>query len=242
MGKKYSRGILNKKLSMKGIFLILVYCFYFKATIAQTNKNLTLKAELDSILVLDQKYRISLMLAQTGKEDSLSRVYNVTKVELNAYLWSKQSGIDSQNIKRISDIIEQYGYPGKSLVGEPTNETAFYIIQHSKFIDKYLPIVEEAANKKELSFTLYAMMLDRSLMFQDKEQIYGTQATSFDTLDSKTGKWNRMMIIWPIKDPKEVNERRKTAGFEDSVEENAKVLDVHYKIYTVDQVKKMRGG
>jgi hypothetical protein len=51
-----------------------------------------------------------------------------------------------------------------------------------------------------------------------------------------------MMIIWPIKDPKEVNERRKTAGFEDSVEENAKVLDVHYKIYTVDQVKKMRGG
>ena len=95
----------------------------------------------------------------------------------------------------------------------PTNEAAFYIIQHSKMIDNYLPLLKEAAEKKELRFQLYAMMLDRSLMFQNKEQVYGTQGTGFDVKNPKTGQWERLFIIWPIQDPATVNQRRKEAGF-----------------------------
>lgn len=34
----------------------------------------------------------------------------------------------------------------------PSNEAAFYIIQHSTQIDNYLPTIKNAANKKELPF------------------------------------------------------------------------------------------
>ena len=34
--------------------------------------------------------------------------------------------------------------PGKSLVGEPANETAYYVIQHSDKIEQYFPVVEKA--------------------------------------------------------------------------------------------------
>ncbi len=145
------------------------------ATKAQTGLNIPLKKELDSLQTLDQKYRTALSANMRGKGDSLALVYGVKKEDLNDYLWKLQGEIDSLNTVRVEEIINKYGYPGVSIVGKPTNEVAFYIVQHSKVIDKYLPIVKEAAEKNELRFQLYAMMLDRSLMFQDKEQIYGTQ-------------------------------------------------------------------
>ena len=83
---------------------------------------------------------------------------------------------DSTNTQRISQIISKHGCPGKSLVSTPTNEAAFYVIQHSQLIKQYLPLVKQAAEKGELSFRLYAMMLDRQLMFGGDEQVYGTQA------------------------------------------------------------------
>ena len=52
-------------------------------------------------------------------------------------------------------------------------------------------------------------------------------------------------IIWPIKDPVNVNELRKKAGFSQTVEEYSKDLygeNFEYKIYTLDEVKKMFAG
>ena len=85
-----------------------------------------------------------------GKGDSLSVVYGVNKDDLNDYLWKLQGEIDSLNTKRIEQIIDVYGYPGITLVGEPTNEAAFYIIQHSKVIDKYLPVVSTSNHSGRL--------------------------------------------------------------------------------------------
>jgi hypothetical protein len=142
---------------------------------------------------------------------------------------------------RVEAIIKQYGYPGKSLVGTPANEAAFYVIQHSDHIDQYIPIIKKAAEQKELSFTLYAMMLDRSLMYNRKEQIYGTQAKGFETIDKATGKKIFKMIIWPVQNPKTVNALRKKAGFDQTIEENAQRLGVEYEVLTLQQVKAMQG-
>jgi hypothetical protein len=84
------------------------------------------------------------------------------------------------------------------------------------------------------------MMLDRSLMYHGKEQIYGTQAKGFSVIDAKTGKESMNMFIWPIKDPESVNARRKQGGFEQTVEENAKRLGVDYKVLTLKQVEEMQ--
>ncbi len=71
--------------------------------------------------------------------------------------------------------LKKYGYPGKTLVDTPANESAWYIIQHSKKIHQYIPMMKKAAEDKELPYYLYAMMLDRDLMYQGHEQVYGSQ-------------------------------------------------------------------
>ena len=150
-----------------------------------------------------------------------------------SHYWTLQNHADSANVVFVEKLFKTYGYPGKTLVGEPANEAAWYVIQHSPKIDQYLPMMKRAAESKELPFRLYAMMLDRQLMNQHKEQIYGTQATSAALKNGEKIGW----YIWPIKDASGVNERRKKAGFDQTVEENAKRLGVDYKMIKIEDVK-----
>lgn len=225
---------------MKQFFFFFVAVSFLLVTNAQTGLNMPLKKELDSLMNLDQKYRAALIENMRGKGDSLAIVYGIKNEHLNEYLWKLQGEIDSMNTTRVEEIIIKHGYPGISLVGNPTNEVAFYILQHSKVIDKYLPIIKEAAEKNELRFQLYAMMLDRSLMFREKEQIYGTQGSGMSVKNPTTGKWENLSFIWPINDPLNVNQRRKAAGFTDTVEESAKSMRIDYKIYTLEEILKWR--
>jgi len=175
--------------------------------------DLRLKKRLDSIMVLDQKYR-----------------ENPT-----AETWPKQMLIDSSNIEFVEKTIEMYGYPGRSLVGEETNTAAWYVIQHSDKIDKYIELIKEAAEKDELPFRLYAMMLDRHLMHQSKPQIYGTQGF--------VGPPDQDSNIWPVENPDAVNEKRKKAGFSDTIEEYAKRLfgdDFDYKVLSMEEANALQ--
>lgn len=228
---------------MRYTFMAVSSLIFISKTIGQAKINRVLKAELDSILQVDQRYRSFIQLPSfQSKTDSLARQLKVAPGDVIRYMLGKIPENDSSNIKRVEEIISEYGYPGKSLVGEPTNEAAFYVIQHSNKIDTYLPVIEKAAKKKELPFTLYALMLDRSLMQKGEEQVYGTQARGFDAVDSATGKKQWRTIIWPIRDARNVNKRRKQAGFNQTVEENAKRLGLEYKAYTLEEAKKFEAG
>ncbi|MDJ0365620.1 hypothetical protein QMK33_10685 [Hymenobacter sp. H14-R3] len=148
---------------------------------------------------------------------------------------------DSANIKRMQVILKSYGYPGQKLVGATTNEAAFYVIQHSNQIPQYLPLIKQADAEDELSFRLYAMMLDRDLMQHNKAQVYGTQGYNFGGINPKTGKPEQHNIIWPIQDPARVNERRKKAGFSQTVEQNALGLGTNHRVLKMEQVRAMSG-
>jgi hypothetical protein len=208
---------------------------------AQGKINVSLKKELDSLFVLDQKYREFIMPDTDPRVDSVARVFNVPRKDLQGYIWEKQSHIDSSNLVRIEKIIAQYGYPGKSLVGTPTNEAAYYVLQHSPKIKQYFPLIESAARKGELPFTRFATMQDRLLMQEGKEQIYGTQGYGFASKGANGQPGPMQMFIWPVSDPKNVNRRRREAGFPDTVEENSRRLGIPYKVLTLDDVKKMQG-
>ena len=189
--------------------------------------NPKLKAELDSIYRIDQLYREIMMNPQ--KKDLLAKTEKLTSGGVQGRIFSSMRQIDSSNIQRVKQIILQYGYPGKSLVGELTNEAAWYVIQHSKNIDQFFPLIEKAGQNKELPFKLVAMMQDRLLMNQGKEQLYGTQARCDNPPANSAGLQEPDCYIWPILNPAHVNERRKRAGFSDTVEVNAKQLDIEYK-------------
>ena len=116
------------------------------------------------------------------------------------------------------------------MVGEKTNEVAWYVIQHSKEIPNYLKVIKKAGKKNELSMEKVAIMEDRYLLEKGKEQIYGSQAKCINL----QGKY--ACIIWPIKNASKVNERRKKAGMKLTVEENAKRLGINYSIVTIQEV------
>ncbi|WP_080239926.1 DUF6624 domain-containing protein [Spirosoma rigui] len=205
--------------------------------VAEAQLNLPLKKQLDSIYRTDQLYRDYLSSIENGTVmDSLSTAFRVTKEDLPALLWTKQNEIDRNNLSLVERLFSKYGYPGKTLVGTPTNEAAWFVIQHSPAIETYYPRIRQAGRQNEIPWYLVAMMQDRLLSQQGKPQLYGTQVLCYPPKEKPD---HAECFVWLVKKPMGVNKRRRKAGFPNSVEENATQLGVHYKVLTRRQVKKL---
>jgi hypothetical protein len=213
----------------------------FKVEDVNIEINELLKEELSQILNRDQGFRI---LSGGGiSEEKKKEWYKILELDQD-YFEANENRLfeenDSLNLVRIERIIKRYGYPGKSLVGEPENESAWYVIQHSNKIETYFPIIKEAGVKGELPMTKVAMMEDRLLMSQGKEQLYGSQGKGIFIVENPTKAEDMIHIIWPIKNPEKVNELRKSVGFETTVQENARRMRIEYKVYTLEEVSRMK--
>lgn len=129
---------------------------------------------------------------------------------------------DSLNFRKIEKIIDQHGYPGKSLVGEEQSSTAFLVIQHSDLAsqEKYLPLLKEAAEAGELPYSNLALLIDRIRMRHKLPQIYGTQLYR----NPKTG----TIEFFEILDEACVDQRRKEVGLP-PLKKYAKWFDIQYK-------------
>ena len=226
---------------MKSLFFGLLLGLLPQLAAAQATPNPRLKHELDSITAVDQRWRSMLFNPRINRRpDSLARALGVTRESLPTYIPGQMLRTDSTNLVRVKQILKQYGYPGKALVGTPTNEAVWYVIQHSPDIDQYLPLIKKAAGKGELSFYLYAQMLDRQLMRDGKAQLYGTQAMGYNMVNPQTGQREAQPpFMWPIRDAAQVNKRRKKAGFEDTVEQEAADMGIPYRVLTLKDVEKM---
>jgi hypothetical protein len=121
-------------------------------------------------------------------------------------LWKQMQRADARNLPRVTAIIDQYGWPGKSLVGSSGSLAAFFVIQHSNLatMQKYLPLMRAAAAKGELEKQNLALLEDRVLTSQDKPQLYGSQYR----YNTSTGKPE----FFPIADEAHVDERRASMG------------------------------
>lgn len=215
------------------LYLFLLFTLFAcdKASEPKNGINPELKKELAKIWFKDQAIRL---MTDKTSNDTINRLAKLTgfdPVYLKNNYKSVMVQIDSENQKRIEEIIAKHSYPGKNQVGTPENETAWLIIQHSdpKMIEKYLPMLREAAQKGDISKQSLALTEDRNLMYHGKNQIYGSQSA---TVEGKT-------IIWPIQDPKNVNELRKEAGFLQTVEEYAKMVhgkDFNYEVFSLEDI------
>lgn len=222
---------MNKFSAIAFLFLILFSC----KKVEKTSINLELKKELSEIEFRDQAVRF--ITDQTPK-DSLDLIAKRIKVDPTYFKNNYKSvsvTLDGENIKRVEEIIAKYGYPGKALVGTPQNRAAWIVIQHSspQVIQKYLPMLRDAVKNGDLDRQSLAITEDRNLMYQGKKQIYGSQ---FFEVNGKPA-------FWPIENSEKVNELRKEAGFVQTIEEYSKDLygkDFQYKIYTLEEVKKLQ--
>ena len=196
--------------------------------------NFDLKHTLDSIAVLDQKYRKLMQVPDGEERAALGKEMGLKPADYTGDLWQKQIALDTSNVRFIETVFNEYGYPGKTLVGEPTNQAAWFVIQRSDKIPQYLDLMKDAGKKDEIPFSMVAMMEDRYLMSQEKEQVYGTQGMTYGSTSP---------FIWPIKDPENVNKRREEAGFSMSVEEYASRLfgdDFTYEVLSLEEAMKRK--
>ncbi|MEC3881404.1 DUF6624 domain-containing protein [Parapedobacter sp. 10938] len=166
----------------------------------------SLRVVLEEIYDADQGIKIELMNALGGDLGDL---------------FGRMAQIDSVNRIKMNGILSDYGWLPQSKVGEKASSAIFFVVQHGgkEMIQKNLPALQKLASENEAKSTHAALMEDRLLMKQGKKQIYGTQASGDTTGQS---------YVWPVADPKRINELRKTAGFELTVEENAERLDAIY--------------
>jgi len=205
-----------------------------KLPTAKLDLDFNLKFQLDSITRLDNLYRPLIQESDPAKRKALADELGIPEEDYTGDLWKKQRMLDTTNLQRIKRLIERYGYPGKSLVGEPTNLVALEVIAHNPGeVEEYLDVLKKAAEKGEIPMTQVAILEDKHLMMQDKEQIYGTQAQ----ITAENG-----FFIWPVVDPETLNERRKAAGFKRTIEEYVADLmgkDAQFKALKLSEIKRL---
>ena len=218
---------------MKLLLGITLLTWSIMPVAAQAQSNPRLKHELDSLFEVDQRYRAMLFDPRINRRpDSLATALGVPVSELNATIGERMRRADARAMERVHALIQQYGYPGKSLVGVPANEAVWHVVQHNPaFIPRYLPLIKAAADRGELPFPRYATMLDRQLVNEGKVQRYGTQLQNFN---------GQPPFVWPIENAAQVNQRRQQAGFNQTVEQYAATFGTTYRVLTLEDVARLR--
>ncbi|MFB9865315.1 DUF6624 domain-containing protein [Rufibacter immobilis] len=165
----------------------------------EANYDKPLKAQLEKIYVTDQQYR--------GMIDSVQKKFGMQSEQMKD-LWTKINAQDEENKKQVVAILEKRGWPGKSLVGQQASQAVFLVIQHADkaTMEKYLPLLREAAAKGEASKSSLALMEDRVRMNQGLPQLYGSQLR----MNPQTQKPE----LYQVEDEANLDKRRAEMGLE----------------------------
>lgn len=133
--------------------------------------------------------------------------------------------IDAPHTKRLNEIFDKHGFPVAAMVGKDGVDAFMLLVQHA-VSDEIRERIKEpmrlAFLRKEIPPDRYAAFIDRLLVNQGKPQIYGS---NFEMRDGR-------MVMSPVEDPPELNNRRRAAGLP-PIEEYAEMLRELYKIEVV---------
>jgi hypothetical protein len=153
------------------------------------------EAELRQVLLgmAEEDRRVRAELAATGE---LFRGYAPRMEEVHR-----------RNARVLESIIDRYGWPGKSLVGDDGADAAWLVLQHAvgspQLQRRCLAVLREAVARGEMEPAHLAYLEDRICFFERRPQRYGTQ---FD--------WDERgrLSPWLLEDPERVDEYRLSVG------------------------------
>lgn len=237
---------------MKTALLYLLFCLIAVSAYGQDEEYENLfaivfdpvaKKDLEAVHVKDWQYRRYLVGMKDATRDSLAKAFKIQPNDVEAHLDKLQAVNDSENLAVVARIIRTSDayYPGKSLVGEPTHLVALSVFLHSNQEQKYYPRVNQAFTMGELPQYAVAMMEDHILAEKGRPQNYGSHYTRVKMRDSATNKIVTRYYISPVKSADNVNDMRKSKGFETTVEEYARESGVIYDpTLTFEKLKEMR--
>jgi hypothetical protein len=129
--------------------------------------------------------------------------------------------IDRRNTARLKEIVDDYGWPTRSLVGRWGSHAAWLLVQHATHEPAFMELVlrlMEGAPPGDVDPHDVALLKDRLLVMDGEEQIYGTQFTCRD---------GQHVLSTPLVDPERVDELRAEAGMP-TFEENRRRVEALY--------------
>jgi hypothetical protein len=132
-------------------------------------------------------------LLRRGEKDQVARRADDVSATLAA---------DAENLPWLRQVIAEYGWPGKALVGEDGADAAWLLAQHADrdlgFQRRCLDLLTTAVTAGEAKRQHLAYLTDRVLLAEGQQQVYGTQMTA------SRGRW----VPKNLRDPDTVDERR----------------------------------
>jgi hypothetical protein len=162
-------------------------------------ENKDLQMELIRMYVDDQAARGNLM------EDIISKY----KLDRSQITQNGAVGVDERNRNRLKEIISDYGFPTRKLVGKDAMYGIFLIIQHAdgdkEWQRSQLKNIEKAVRNGDMEGQSYAYLFDRIRVNSGKEQRFGTQFAKVDFI-------NKTVELAEIEDPENLDKRRMEMG------------------------------
>jgi hypothetical protein len=110
---------------------------------------------------------------------------------------------------RLSEIMDEYGWPRADMVGEDAARAAWLIAQHAdRQLDvqrRALKLMRQAVSAGSASPRELAFLRDRTLVNEGRKQICGTQIA---------GVKDGAPVPWPCEEPERMDELRAEVGIE----------------------------
>lgn len=187
--------------------LILILFVFF--VMACSNKN---KSEeiLNSSKIPENLTTVLDTIWRTEQEpitirDSLMKIYGAESKEADVYqkIYKKNHAI---NIEKIRDILNNYGWPDTTVIGDGGSRTISNVLQHADQETRmyYLPMMRQAVLDKKLEPRYLVRAEDRLATDKGELQIYGGQMKYYP----ETKSFN----VWPVYDPVNIDKRRAEIG------------------------------
>lgn len=161
--------------------------------------NKPLQTELIRMYVNDQAARGNIM-------DDIIAKYNIDTSQITQ---NGAVGVDEQNRSRLKEIIGQYGFPTRKLVGKDAMFGIFLMIQHAdgdkEWQRSQLRDIEAAVKNGDIDAQSYAYLYDRIKVNSGEKQLYGTQFAKVDPV-------NRVVELAGTEDMENLDKRRRELG------------------------------
>jgi hypothetical protein len=168
-------------------------------------ENKELQLELIKLFVADQAIRGNMLTYIISKYNldstTLKAKYDRTLVD--------EVNIDELNTNRLKELINEFGFPTRKLVGEEAMRGVFLIIQHADWDKEWqksqLANIKLAAEKGDIDKKDYAYLFDRVRVNNGEPQRFGTQ---FERVDRK----NKIAELRDTEDLEFLDQRRRAMG------------------------------
>ncbi|MFG2149019.1 DUF6624 domain-containing protein [Streptomyces sp. NPDC048696] len=125
--------------------------------------------------------------------------------------------VDAENTTALKRITAEYGWPGRTLVGEEAADAAWLLVQHADADPDYqqhaLALLRDAVLRGEAEPRHLAYLTDRCLVHRGEPQLYGTQYVTDE----------QGLRPHPVADPDKLDARRADVGLRPQAEYDARI-------------------